>query len=127
MPDLNIEQLVARYVAIRDKKAQIAAERKETDDRINAAMRNIEAHILEQMNTLGTESMRTTAGTCYKSIKTSAIVDDRDSFIAFAVEHPEFLESRANKTAVEAYLEESGELPPGVRVNRSVTVNVRRS
>lgn len=127
MSDHNIEQLVARYVAIRDKKAQIAAERKETDDRINTAMRNIEARILEQMNTLGIESMRTTSGTCYKSIKTSAIVDDRDSFIAFAVEHPEFLESRANKTAVEAYLENSGELPPGVRVNRSITVNVRRS
>lgn len=123
----TIEDLVARYVAIRDKKAQLAAERKLVDDRINKAMTKIEQALLTEMNASGAESVRTGAGTCYKSTRTSAVVDDRDSFIPFALEHPEFLESRANKTAVEAYLDETGELPPGVRVTRAVTVNIRRS
>jgi hypothetical protein len=47
--------------------------------------------------------------------------------MAFAIEHPEFLESKANKTAVAAYMEANGELPPGVNVSRKLTVGVRRS
>lgn len=127
MQPMTIEELAARYVAIRDEKAKLAAERKVMDDKISNAMRKIEGMLLDQLNTIGAESVRTSAGTCYKSIKTSAIVSSRDEFMPFALENPQFLESRANKTAVEEYLETTGELPPGVRVTRAVTVNIRRS
>lgn len=127
MQAMTIEDLAARYVAIRDEKAKLAAERKVIDDKIAKAMRKIEGMLLDQLNTIGAESVRTPAGTCYKSVKTSAVVDSRDDFMPFALENPQFLESRANKTAVEEYLETTGELPPGVRVTRAVTVNIRRS
>ena len=38
-----------------------------------------------------------------------------------------FIESRASKTAVEAYLEETKNLPPGLNRRVEATVNVRAS
>jgi len=122
-----VDKLVADYVALRDQKERIARERKDIDARIHRAMKTIESRLLAQLDQLGAESLRTAAGTCFRSMKTSAIVEDRDAFISFAVAHPEFLESRANKTAVEEYLDTKGELPPGVRVTRTHAVNIRRS
>jgi hypothetical protein len=123
----NIEQLVQHYIQIRDEKARISTEQKLVTDRLARAMKKIEEKLLAEMQILGTESMRTSSGTCYRSIRTSATVDDRDTFMAFAVQHPEFLESRANKTAVEEYIDTTGEVPPGVRVSRMATIGVRRT
>jgi len=125
----NINTLVEKYIAIRDTKSQIAAEPKAVMDRISNAMKKIEERLLDEMNTLGTESMRTPSGTCYKSITTSAKVEDREAFMDFVRGNNawDFIESRANKTAVSAFLEEHQELPPGVSVTRASAVNIRRS
>lgn len=125
----NINELVEKYITIRDTKAQIVADQKVAMDRINNALKRIEERLLDEMNKLGTESMRTTAGTCYRTITTSAKVEDREAFIAFVRDNNawEFLDSRANKTAVSEFLDEHKELPPGVSVARVATVNIRRS
>ena len=129
MTDKNIDTLVADYIKIRDMKAQIVAEQKQVTDRISKVLKKIEGQLMDAMTELGTESMRTPSGTCYRVIQTSAKVEDRDQYLEFVKANGAwaFLESRANKTAVEEYLEANGELPPGITVTRFATVNVRRT
>lgn len=125
----NISELVAKYIAIRDKKAEIVADQKGVLDRINHALSRIEASMLEAMQGLGVESMRTPSGTAYQSTRTSAKVEDREAFLTFVRENEAwaFLESRANKTAVEEFLTEHQELPPGITITKKLTVGIRRS
>jgi hypothetical protein len=125
----NIEEDVKKFVAIRNKKTEIAAEHKDVMGRINKALDTLKARIREKLHEAGAESVRTPAGTCYLSVKTSAKVDSRDAWIAFVEGNHawDFVESRVNAKAVEAYLEETGELPPGVVLSRFEDIGVRRS
>ena len=91
-------------------------------------MDEIEAEMMTFLNQTGQESSKTAAGTFFKKTTTSAKVADRDIFIAFVMEHDatNFLENRVNKTAVEEYIAEHGELPPGIDVTRITSVSVNR-
>ena len=84
---------------------------------------------LAEFNETGQESAKTEHGTAYKATRMSTKVSDRDAFLNFVRENEawEFLESRANKTAVTAYMEENEDVPPGVDVSRISTINIRRS
>ncbi len=125
----DIGDLVAKYVALRDKKAEIEKAQKEQLARFKAVMDKIEALILDHFNETGVESARTPAGTAFKSIKSSVRVDDRDAFMAFVRDTDgwAFLEAKANKSTVDEYLKVNEALPPGVSLSRVATVNIRRS
>jgi hypothetical protein len=125
----SVDTLVEKYVKIRDKKAEIAAEQKKVMERINGALKKLEAAMMQEMQTAGAESIRTAAGTCYVSTKTTAKVQDREAFLDFVRENGawDFIESRANPKAVEEYVGEHEELPPGVTTTRYSSVNVRRA
>ena len=53
---------------------------------------------------------------------------DRDEYLKFVIEKEmwDLLENRVSKTAVRDYLEEHGELPPGVNYVTTQVVRVRR-
>lgn len=123
------DQLIERYVAIRDGKERLEAAHKQEVARYKKAMEKIEGLLMDRMNADGEESKRTQHGTCYKSVKVTAKVADRDAFLAFVQEHNawDFVESRVNGKEVERYAEEHDELPPGVTTTRFVKVGVRRA
>lgn len=123
----KIDELVGLYIKLRDRRSARKAAYDLDDAKDKAYQDKIEAKLLEYFKETGVESARTDAGTAYRSVAMSVTVADRDSFMAFALEHPEFLESKANKTAVSNYIETEGELPPGVNISRKATVGVRRS
>jgi hypothetical protein len=126
---MQLDELIAKYIKIRDAKAEQEAAHKEHLKRYTNALNKIEQLLLKEFNETGQESAKTASGTAYRSTRTSAKVADRDTFLAFVRDNDgwDFLESRVNKTAVEAYIEEHDELPPGVDVSRAVTINIRRS
>jgi hypothetical protein len=124
---IQIDELVSLYIKLRDRRAKRKAEYELDDAKDKGFQEKIEAKLMAYFNETGVESARTDAGTAFKSVKISATVADRDSYMPWAIEHPEFLPSSVNKSAVEAYLESTGELPPGVNVSRVATINVRRS
>jgi hypothetical protein len=124
---IQIDELVSLYIKLRDRRAKRKAEYELDDAKDKGFQEKIEAKLMAYFNETGVESARTDAGTAFKSVKISATVADRDSYMPWAMEHPEFLPSSVNKSAVEAYLESTGELPPGVNVSRVATINVRRS
>ena len=125
----DIQTLVEKYVQLRDKKSELDKAHKEKMAKYNNAMQELEARLLDNLNSMGVESARTPNGTAYRTVRSSVKVEDRDAFLDFIRENGEweFLESRANKTAVESYLEEQEELPPGLSINRQSVVNIRRS
>jgi len=126
---MNFNEMVETYIRYRDKKAEMKAEYEKSVAKIDLLLEKIETKLMAHMNESGVESLRTEAGTAYKSIKSSASVADRDIFLNFVREHDawELLETRAAKRAVEDFKAANDELPPGVSWNAVATINVRRS
>lgn len=124
---MTLNELVAKYVQLRDKKDALRAKYRAKEKKINEALILLEAALIKSLDSLGIESARSEGGTCYLSHRTSATVADRDAFFEFVESHGawDMLESRCSKTAVEQYLEAEGQLPPGVnrRVERTLGVN----
>lgn len=125
----TIADLVGSYIKLRDRKKELDTAHKQRVTDLDNLMGQIEARLRQHFTETGAESVRTEEGTAYSSIKTSVRVVDSDVFRAFIETQQAWamLDARANKTAVEAYLEEKGELPPGLDVSRIQTVNIRRS
>jgi hypothetical protein len=125
---MNTHDLIGRYIEIRDRKEEIAKEQKAVMARINSALSKIETILMEQLESAGSESIKTSAGTCYRSIRTSVKVEDREQFLDYirSNEAWDLLESRAAKKDVEAFLEEHQDIPPGLSIRRDAIIGVRR-
>lgn len=126
---MNYNEMVEHYVRLRDKRAEYKAEFDAKVQKIDLVLEKIEQKLMAHMNETGIESIRTGAGTAYRSIKSTASVADRDIFLDFVREHDawELLETRAAKKAIEDYRAANDELPPGVNWSAVATINVRRS
>lgn len=125
---MKIDELVEKYIALRDKKAAIKAEYDAKVARIEEVMDKAEAAMLKKFEELGVENVKTKAGTAYKSVRSSATVADWDSFLHFVKQQDawEMLEHRASKKAVEEYKAANDDLPPGINWRAEVTINVNR-
>lgn len=124
-----VDEIVARYIALRDKKAEIKAKYDAEVEAIDAAMNRVENYLLKLMTELGVESIRTSAGTPYVSRRTSATVADWDTFLDWVQRNGEWsmLERRANKTVVQSWRDEHNDLPPGLNWREERVVNIKRS
>jgi len=125
---MNTQELIDRYIQIRAAKEQLAKKQKADNARINNVLEKIEKLLMNQMEQLGSDSIKTKAGTCYRSIRTSVKVEDRDCFLDFVKSNEawELLESRAAKSNVEQFLEQHQDIPPGLSIRRDAVVNIRR-
>jgi hypothetical protein len=124
-----LEELVEKYIELRDTKSKIASDYKAKVAVIDTVLDKIEAELLSQFSDLGMESVRTKSGTAFKSTRTSATVADWDYALDF-IQRKELwnmLERRVSKQAVEQYKEEHGDLPPGINWREEITINVRRA
>ena len=121
--------LVARYVELRDKKAEIEAAHKATIAKYTEAMDRLERHFLNHLNETSSESVATVAGTFFKSETVSAKVEDWDQTLPFIRDNGlwNMLDKRVNKTAIKEYMDANGDLPPGVGLHREIVVRVRRA
>lgn len=145
----NIATLTATYLKLRNAKKDIEGQAKERIAPISQGMDLIEGFMLERMNTMGVDSLKNEAGTPYKSERVSLTIADSQAFLDNVLDRalqslpikPEareaikmamiesgqlaLLEVRPSKSAIEALLEETQELPPGLNRRVEATVNVR--
>lgn len=122
---MNAADVVQMYVALRDEKAALEAQKKE----VQAKMDLLEVKLLAAFDKMGIDSVRTPFGTAYVTTRSSASVADKEVFMEYIKEHGEWalLETRCSKTAVEQFKEmHDNNLPPGVSWSQEVVVNVRR-
>lgn len=123
-----MDDLVTKYIALRDKKAEIAAEYKGKIAKLDDILTKIEGVLLLKFRELGVESVRTGEGTAYMSRRSTASVADWDATLDYVKKTGQWqlLEHRVSKQAVQEFKDEVGELPPGINWREEVTVNVRR-
>ena len=126
---MKVDELVKRYILLRDKKLAIKKEYDEKVAKLEQVMDKVEAVLLKHFEETGAESVKTDSGTAYKSHRTSATVADWDAFLAHVQRHEawELLEHRAAKKAVEEFKAANDDLPPGINWSSEVVVNIRRS
>ena len=123
------EQLTRVYLKIRDKKAQLSAEFKKQEEDLNKQLDQVKTALLGYCKEQGLESVKTSEGIFYRSVKTRYWTSDWEAMHQFVMEHnvPEFLEKRLNQTNVRTFLEENPEtIPKGLNVDSEYIISVRK-
>ncbi len=123
------DQIIAAYIKIRDQIAEKEAAHKEAMKPYKSALEQLESQVLQMLDEAGVDSIKTKEGTAYKSEKTSVTVADRSVFMDYIRDNMAFdlLDVRPNKSAVEIFLQEHQDVPPGVNLRRVVSCNFRRN
>lgn len=128
-PVPSLKQLIASYVALRDRKRLMESQHKEALKPINEVMEEIEGHLLAMMQRDGVNSLATDGGTAYQSVKRRAPIKDRTAFRDFVISQQQFdlVDWKANAPNVFDYIEANGgKVPPGLNPSSYTEVNVRR-
>lgn len=125
----KLDQIIDKYLKIRDEKAKIKEKYQSDVAHLDAAMEKIENYLQAEMQKSGLKNLPTELGTAYLSTRTAATVADWDSLLSYVRANDlwTLLEKRVSKTAVEEFVTANDDLPPGVNISQAVVVNVRRS
>lgn len=128
-PNYTADQIISAYIRVRDMKAELKAKHSKELAPYDEALFKLECRAMELLNSQGSESVRTSAGTMYKSTRTSVTVADKSAFLDYVKENMAFdlLDIKANKTAVEDFISANQDIPPGTNVRREDVVGFRRS
>jgi len=124
------DALTRTYIKIRDKRAELKAAFEEQDTVLEAQINAIKSELLDYCKSQNIDSVRTQAGTFYRTIKTRYWTNDWDSMNKFILEHevPQFYEKRLNQTVMKQFLEENPDvLPPGLYVDSEYVITVRKN
>jgi hypothetical protein len=125
---VTIDEVVATYIKLRNKKDAIEAETKDRVKGIKEKLEQIEAWVKEQADVQGVTSFKTKHGTAFLTTSDYANVADWDAVLEFIRENEAFdmLEKRISKIAVRGYIEANKEVPPGVNYGTKLEVNIRK-
>lgn len=126
---IGVDKLVSVYIKLRDRKAELQKEFSEKEAALDAKMDLVKAALLDHCNTANVESVRTTAGTFYRTMKQRFWTSDWGSMNNFIMENDalDLLEKRIHQTNMRTFLEEHPDkLPPGLNVDSEYTITVRR-
>lgn len=125
---VKINEVVRGYVALRDKKNEMKKRHAEELRPINEKMEVIEGWLQRDLMNRGVQSEKTDSGTAYLSTVVTATVRDRDEYLKFVKEKEmwDLIENRVSKSVVSDYLEETGEIIPGVNYEKTQVVRIRR-
>ena len=126
--EVPLEKLTRIYIKMREKKAEVAKELEEKVSKIDSDMRTVKTAILQHMKDIGAESLKTSAGVVYRTVRTTYATSDWESMNKFILEHgvPELLEKRIHQTNMKAFLEDNPDLlPPGLNANAEYSVTIR--
>src|SRR5579859_2768765 len=119
---------VSQYVRLRDEIKKRNDAHKESIRELNETLEQLGCVLLQGLNAANADSVATPAGTVYKTQKKSASVVDMAAFWEHVVAGAawDLVDRKANVTAVEDYIKEHQEPPPGVNFSSRFEVGVRR-
>jgi hypothetical protein len=127
--NLDISKRVDQYVRLRDEIKRLDDEHKTKMKPYRDALEKLNSLLLTHLNDIGGDSVKSAAGTVYRTERKTASLADPDIFMRFVIDNEawDLLDRKANVTAVVDYIEENNAEPPGVNLNRTYIVGVRRS
>ena len=126
---VKADRLASAYIKMRDKRKELLAEFEAEDIRIETQMDMVAEELLKLCKDIGADSIKTQAGTVFRSVRTRYETTDWESMYNFILEHdiPQVLERRISTTNMKQFLDENPTLMPvGMNVNNKYTVTVRR-
>lgn len=126
----SVDKMCRVFLKIRDERTKIKKEFEARDDELRRQQDLIRAALLQHCKDNEVESVRTEAGTFYRSTKTRYWTSDWDSMHRFILQHevPQFLDKRLNQTNVRQFLEENPDLvPPGLNADTEYSISVRKA
>ena len=128
-PPQNIEELVEQFVKLRDRLKEADDEHKKKTRDAREYLEKLNGKLLERLNEIGGESVKTAAGTVYRTTRRSATIADGEVFRQFIITNEAFdiVDWKANANAVDDFIKSQGCPPPGVNFSTAFTVGVRRS
>ena len=128
LPD-NVDELVAQYVKLRDRIKEADDAHKKKTAGARELLDKLNGKMLERLNDLGGDSVKTSSGTVYRTTKKSASIADGDLFRGWVIENGAYdvVDWKANANAVEDFIKAEGTPPPGVNYSQTYLVGVRRA
>jgi hypothetical protein len=128
---VDLDQAVEAYIAIRDARTALKAEFEKQDEALEAEQDKIDQVFLTVCNETNVNSLNTNHGTVIRQIKERFICNDWDNFRQFELDNPDydFREKRIHQGNIKEFMVDHRDdgLPPGVSSMREFTVVVRRS
>jgi hypothetical protein len=125
----DVDKRVGQFVALRDKIKEMERAHEEALAPYKEAKDVLGKMLLAHLNSTKSESVRTTNGTCYKTEKRSASIQDKEAFWDYVVSRQawDLIDKRANANAVKDWADEKGEMPPGLNYSSYSDIGVRRA
>lgn len=128
--DLSNDELVLLYIQLRDKRASRKKEFEMADGADKAKQEKIEDILLVRYREMGIESARTKHGTAFKQKVGHASIADREVLRQQIADDPDnwaLVTILPNKAGIKAYIEEHGDLPPGINWSEEYELRVTRA
>jgi len=128
MTEPNVDQVIAAYIKMREKKSRMEAEVKAEVAKINEKLMRLEGWLREKADEQGVTSFKTNHGTAFMTTVDFASVADWDAVLKFIKDNDAYdmLERRVSKTAVRGYIEANKSIPAGINYGTKLEVNVRK-
>lgn len=131
MSEVNTEELVEAYIAIRNKRAQLLQQYEAEDGRLKEDLSKLEAALLSVCNSINADSIKTKHGTAMRKLNERFFCEDWDNFRKFVLENEalELFEKRIHQGNFKQFMSEheADGLPPGVNVMREFAITVRKA
>lgn len=121
--------LIKRYLELRAIKERLEDEHKAKVAKVRGLMEEIEQRLATHFAESGTDNISVRGvGKAFRTTATSVKAADKPLFEHWLMEHDAWAlaDIRPAKTAVVQYLDDHGEPPPGVSVNRIHKVSVHK-
>ena len=118
------------YLKIKAERERLSAEFKEADDKLVNQQNKIKSALLSYLKENDIKSVKTDAGTFYRTVKQKYWTSDWERMHEFILEHgvPEFLDKRLNQKNVREFLEENPDLlPKGLNVDAEFALTIRKA
>lgn len=125
----RVDNHVKNYVALRDRIKAIKAAHEEQLQPYVDMQNELTTKLQDTLDTSGAQSIKTSGGTVYSSVRYSASLSDPQDFMKFVISNNlwDLLDRKANAVAVRDYIAEKKVEPPGVKLSAIRTIGVRRA
>ena len=130
MTEVNTEELVEAFIAIRNQRERLLQEFEAADKALKAESAQIEMALLNVCNSINADSIKTSHGTVMRKLNERFFCQDWDNFYKFVLDNEavQLLERRIHQGNFKEFMKdhEGDGLPPGVNVMREYGVSVRK-
>jgi len=127
---ISVDKLVAVYIKMRDKRAELLRDYEEADSTVKTQMELVETKLLDTCKEIGVDRLGSKHGTVMRTVKTRYWTSDWESMHKFILEHkmPELLERRISQSTIKQLLEDKPDLMPmGLNTDSKYSVTIRRT